>query len=222
MVSGGIDSVTMAHELKAAGHQLRVVSFDYGQRHVRELDCASQAADDLGAVWHRIDLAASGLRDLLSGSALTDPTIAVPEGHYAADNMRLTIVPNRNAIMLSIAYAEAVSSGSSAVAIAVHAGDHTVYPDCRPGFISAFEAMEKLATDEDIELLAPYMGVKKSDIVARGVALGVAYERTWSCYVGGEVHCGACGTCHERREAFEVAGVKDPTIYAATPVLPRP
>lgn len=220
VVSGGVDSVTMAHALSADGHELKVISFHYGQRHAKELDFARSAAADLSSEWFPIDLSTSGLREVLSGSALTDTRIDVPEGHYASANMRQTIVPNRNAMFLSIAYGLAVSTSASAVALGVHGGDHPVYPDCRPEFISSFDAMERLATQQDIQLLAPYLRSTKADIVAAGARLGVPYAQTWSCYVGGEQHCGACGTCHERREAFELAGVPDPTVYASTPKLP--
>jgi 7-cyano-7-deazaguanine synthase len=220
VVSGGIDSVTLAYKLKADGHDLKMISFDYGQRHRKELDFAKRAASALQVHWRPINLAAAGVGEILSGSALIDREVAVPEGHYAADNMRLTIVPNRNAIMLAIAYGLAVSSSADAVAFAVHSGDHPVYPDCRPEFIASFEAMEHVATGQAIELLAPFVRSTKVDIVALGAKLGVPFQETWSCYLGEAVHCGACGTCHERREAFQLAGVPDPTEYARTPALP--
>ncbi|MFN2464084.1 MAG: 7-cyano-7-deazaguanine synthase QueC [Candidatus Dormibacteria bacterium] len=213
VVSGGLDSVTLAYSLAAAGHALDLISFDYGQKHRRELLYAEQTAEDLGASWTLIDLVAAGISQVMSGSALTDASVDVPQGHYAAPTMQQTIVPNRNAIMLSIAYARAVSSSATSVAFAVHGGDHPIYPDCRPGFVTAFVEMERQATDSAIELLAPFIQMTKADIVGVGSSLKVPFDRTWSCYVGGETHCGGCGTCVERREAFAIAGVADPTVY---------
>ena len=216
-VSGGLDSVTLAHDLAAAGHDLTLVSFDYGQRHVRELGCAAACAERLGAVHHRVDLRSVGA--LLSGSALTDPGVAVPDGHYTDASMRDTVVPNRNAIMLSVATGVAVATGAELVAAAVHAGDHPIYPDCRPAFVAAFAEMARVANEgfavPGFRVVAPYLDWDKPAIVARGAELGVPFAETWSCYRGGAVHCGTCGTCVERIEAFAVAGVPDPTVYAA-------
>jgi 7-cyano-7-deazaguanine synthase len=215
IVSGGMDSVTLAYLLASQGHDLHLLSFDYGQRHVKELEYARRCAADLGAEHTVIDL--STLTPLLRGSALTDD-IDVPEGHYAAPNMRLTVVPNRNAIMLAIAFAAAVADGAAIVATGVHAGDHPIYPDCRPEFIEAFDRMERHATDgyavDGLHLYAPFVNMSKADIVTLGAALLVPYENTWSCYKGDTAHCGVCGTCVERREAFQLAGVTDPTRYA--------
>ncbi len=214
IVSGGMDSVTLAYLLKHEGHELYLLSVLYGQRHKKELDFAALCAKRLGAEHRIVDL--SSLRVLLGGSALTDD-IAVPEGHYAAPNMALTVVPNRNAIMLSVAYGWAVALGAELVATGVHAGDHPIYPDCRPEFIEAFGAMEKLATvgyaHPDLHIVAPFVNGGKHDIAKLGYDLGVPYEDTWSCYQGGELHCGRCGTDMERKEAFRLAGVPDPTIY---------
>ncbi len=214
IVSGGMDSVTLAHLMVSEGYDLSILAFDYGQRHRKELGYAERCAERLRADFQVVDL--SGVGRLLSGSALTDD-IDVPHGHYAEETMSVTVVPNRNAIMLSIAYGAAVARGAEAVAAAVHAGDHYVYPDCRPAFIEAFDRMERLAVegfgDEKLHLYAPFVHKTKAEIVEIGAELGVPYEETWSCYEGGEVHCGLCGTCHERKEAFELAGVPDPTVY---------
>ena len=214
-VSGGLDSVTLAHVLAGEGHELVCVSFDYGQRHARELDCAGACAERLGADHHVLDLRAVG--SLLSGSALTDRTVDVPEGHYADESMAATVVPNRNAIMLSVTVGIAVARSAGAVATAVHAGDHPIYPDCRPVFIEAFEREARLANegfiDPGFRVLAPFMDLTKDEIVRIGDRIGVPFAETWSCYVGGDRHCGRCGTCVERREAFELAGVADPTEY---------
>jgi 7-cyano-7-deazaguanine synthase len=218
-VSGGLDSVTLAHDLAAQGHDLTVVSFDYGQRHVRELACAEACAARLGASYHPVDLRSVGR--LLSGSALTDATVAVPDGHYTDASMKATVVPNRNAILLSVATGLAVAVGADVVATGVHAGDHPIYPDCRPAFIAAFEDMARVANEgfaaDGFRVVAPYLTRSKVDIVARGAELGVPFAETWSCYRGGDVHCGRCGTCVERIEAFALAGVADPTPYAAVP-----
>jgi 7-cyano-7-deazaguanine synthase len=214
VVSGGLDSVTLAHLLHARGWNLSLLAIDYGQRHKRELALAQACAQRLGAEIHTVDL--TGLRPLLKGSALTDDVV-VPHGHYAAPSMAATIVPNRNAIFLAVAYAAAVAAGAQLVAIGVHAGDHPVYPDCRPAFIESFAAMQKIATegsgDARLELYAPFLNMGKHDIVRLGADLGVPFVETWSCYEGGALHCGNCGTCVERREAFALAGVPDPTEY---------
>ncbi len=212
IVSGGMDSVTLAYHLADAGHALHLLAFDYGQRHRRELDCARWHAGHLGAAFDVVDMA--GVGALLKGSALTDASVAVPDGRYASPNMAVTVVPNRNAIMLSVAVGVAVAEGARIVATGVHAGDHPVYPDCRPVFIQAFEHMARLATwAADLRIEAPFVHWTKANIVFHGAALGVSYEHTWSCYKGGDVHCGTCGTCVERREAFVLAGVDDPTVY---------
>lgn len=211
--SGGLDSVTLAYKVAVERALAGLISFDYGQRHKKELEFAALCAQRLGAPHSIIDISAIGAQ--LQGSALTD-NIAVPEGHYAEESMKITVVPNRNAIMLSIAYGIASARGSDAVAAAFHGGDHFIYPDCRPGFVAAFGAMQDKALEglADIKLYAPFLDFKKSGIVAEGARLGVPFADTWSCYKGGEVHCGRCGTCVERREAFHLAGVADPTAYA--------
>ncbi|WP_273791831.1 7-cyano-7-deazaguanine synthase QueC [Brucella anthropi] len=213
--SGGLDSVSLAYRV-AAEHQLTaLLSFDYGQRHKKELDSASACAKRLGVPHQVIDITSIGAR--LTGSALTD-NVDVPDGHYAEETMKITVVPNRNAIMLTIAFGVAAAQGADAVALAVHGGDHFIYPDCRPGFIDAFQTMQNHALDgyANIKLLAPYVHVSKADIVVDGVKYGTPFAATWSCYKGGEHHCGRCGTCVERREAFHIAGIEDPTPYEDT------
>lgn len=215
VVSGGLDSTTMAYSLRARGYELVAISFDYGQRHRKELEFAEQMAADLHAPWTLIDLHAAGVTSFLTGSALTDESVTVPDGHYADESMKITVVPNRNAIMLSIACALAVTRDAGAVAFGAHTGDHFIYPDCRPEFVRAFEAMVNIAVEElaTIEILTPFLSMTKADIVRLGAELQVPFERTWSCYRGGALHCGTCGTCHERREAFALAGMTDPTVY---------
>ncbi|WP_108817387.1 7-cyano-7-deazaguanine synthase QueC [Pseudovibrio sp. Alg231-02] len=211
--SGGLDSVTLAYKVARENELLGLVSFDYGQRHKKELDYAAHAAKQLGVPHHILDMSQIGAH--LSGSALTDD-VDVPDGHYAEENMKVTVVPNRNAIMLSIGFGIAAAQQADAVAAAVHGGDHFIYPDCRPGFIKSFEAMQKLALDgyANVSLYTPFVEISKGAIVEEGARINVPFEDTWSCYKGGEKHCGRCGTCVERREAFDLAGVEDPTEYA--------
>ncbi len=210
--SGGLDSVSLAHRIAAQGDLLGLISFDYGQRHAKELDYAAACATRLGVFHQIIDMTAVGAQ--LTGSALTDD-IDVPDGHYAEETMRVTVVPNRNAIMLAIAFGVAAARQADAVAIAVHGGDHFIYPDCRPGFIDAFQTMQQHALDgyASVRLLAPYVTGSKADIVTDGARHDTPFAETWSCYKGGRLHCGRCGTCVERREAFHLAGVEDPTEY---------
>lgn len=211
--SGGLDSVSLAHVLMEQGALSRIVSFDYGQRHHKELGFARACADRLSVPFHLIDMRAIGAS--LTGSALTDD-IDVPDGHYAEETMRITVVPNRNAIMLTIAFGVAAANGDTAVATAVHGGDHFIYPDCRPSFTDAFATMQAAALDgyANVGLHVPFVQQTKSDIVIAGAAANTPFGETWSCYKGGDVHCGRCGTCVERREAFAIAGIDDPTTYA--------
>lgn len=215
VVSGGLDSAVLAHHLLADGHRLRLLSFDYGQRHAVELDHARRLAAALGCRHDVVDLRDAGR--LLTGSALTDPTVDVPDGHYTDDSMRQTVVANRNAILVQVAVGVAVAEGARAVAVGIHAGDHPIYPDCRPAFVDAATQLARVANEGFVRagfaVLAPFVAWTKADIVRRGAELGVPFADTWSCYRGGDRHCGTCGTCVERREAFELAGVPDPTEY---------
>ena len=216
IVSGGMDSVTLAYLLKKEGYDLTMISFDYGQRHGKELEFALWHAEKLDASFFRLDI--SGIQPLLKGSALTDD-IDVPHCHYAEESMKLTVVPNRNAIMLSIAWGVACSQGADVLACGVHAGDHFIYPDCRPEFIENLNTALRVGTDghrsDGLELYAPFIDKTKTDIAAVGGDLGVPYEMTWTCYEGKDVHCGKCGSCTERKEAFRDSGVPDPTEYRA-------
>ena len=220
VVSGGLDSAVLTHHLRNHGWDLRLLSFDYGQRHAKELDCARTLAAALDVRHDVVDLTSVGR--LLAGSALTDDAVDVPDGHYTDDTMKATIVPNRNAILLAIAFGHAVAVEADIVATAVHAGDHPIYPDCRPEFVHAFEKVARVGNEgfghPAMRVEAPFLHLDKVDIVKRGAALGVPFAETWSCYRGGERHCGRCGTCVERREAFSLAGVDDPTAYEAVPV----
>ena len=211
--SGGLDSVTLAHVVADTRDLTRLVSFDYGQRHAKELEFAARAATRLGVPHDVIDM--RGIGAVLTGSALTQDDVEVPDGHYAEDTMRITVVPNRNAIMLTVAYGIAAAHGDNAVATAVHGGDHFIYPDCRPEFTRAFEVMQNQALDgyANVSLFTPFVEIPKADIVTIGARHNVPFGETWSCYKGGANHCGRCGPCVERREAFAIAGVDDPTTY---------
>lgn len=210
--SGGLDSVSLAYKVATENTLHSLLSFDYGQRHRQELDYAARCAAALGVPHKIIDITAIGAS--LTGSALTDD-IDVPDGHYAEESMKVTVVPNRNAIMLAIAFGVAAAQDADAVAAAVHGGDHFIYPDCRPGFIDAFQAMQNQALDgyASVQLYTPFVNGSKGDIVTAGAAVDTPFADTWSCYKGGAKHCGRCGTCVERREAFDMAGVTDPTQY---------
>lgn len=214
IVSGGLDSITLAYYLKSEGYSLHLLSFDYGQRHKKELAFAQRCAQRLDAPFNIIDISSVGR--LLSGSALTDGDVAVPDGHYAQANMSVTVVPNRNAVMLAIGFSIAAAQGAETVAIGVHGGDHFIYPDCRPEFLQRFNFMEQASLGEysSVSLYAPFAHMGKEGIVKMGASLGVPFEETWSCYRGDEVHCGTCGTCVERKEAFALSGITDPTQYA--------
>lgn len=217
ILSGGLDSTVLGYRLRADGTRLTMLSFDYGQRHRCELGYARRTAAKLTGAHRVIDL--SALSSMLAGSSLTDAAVEVPDGHYTDLSMRMTVVPNRNAIMLDVAVAQAVAVQAGAVAFGAHAGDHPIYPDCRPVFLDAYRRMVLLANEgflaPQFTVLAPFLGLSKADVVRIGADLGVPFVETWSCYKGGERHCGRCGTCVERREAFQVAGVSDPTEYAA-------
>ena len=209
--SGGLDSTVLLYQLVAHGHHVRALSVDYGQRHVREIRAARRICAQLGVEHRHADL--SGIRPLLAGSALTDD-VAVPTGEYSLDAIRATVVPNRNMLLLATCIAWAVSTRSDAVAYAAHAGDHAIYADCRPEFAEAMARAAALCDERPIELLRPLIDLTKADIVRLGATLGVPFAETWSCYVGGEFQCGECPTCVERREAFALANVDDPTHYA--------
>lgn len=214
LLSGGMDSTTA---LAWARRPVLALSVDYGQRHVRELRAAAAVAHHYGVRHEILDL--TGWGRLLKGSSLTDPTVAVPEGHYAAPTMAATVVPNRNATMLMAAVGVAESIGAEQVVAAVHSGDHAVYADCRPEFIEAATRTAQVATDGKVRVYAPFVHISKTDIARVGAALEAPLHLSWSCYQGGERHCGRCGTCYERREAFRDARLVDPTEYESEPPL---
>lgn len=211
--SGGLDSTVLLYQLVAQGDEVKALSIDYGQKHAKEIECARALASGLG-IEHRVaDLGSLG--DLLGGSALTSPDFEVPEGHYEEENMKATVVPNRNMILLAVSAGWAISSGYDRVAYAAHSGDHAIYPDCRNEFADALDVAIQLADWRKVTLYRPFVDLAKSDLVRVGVELKVPFESTWSCYKGESLHCGRCGTCVERREAFHLAEASDPTTYAS-------
>lgn len=210
-----MDSVAMLYHLADIDHDVKVLSFNYGQKHKKELDYVQFHVDNLGSLdWKIIDL--SSIAQLLTKSALVGER-DVPEGHYEHETMKQTVVPNRNMIMASIAAAACINEGGRLLGLGVHAGDHAIYPDCRPEFVRSLESTLHIANQGFIhpqfELFTPWLTVSKADIVRIGTHHGVDFSQTWSCYKGGELHCGRCGTCVERKEAFQLAGVEDPTKY---------
>ena len=209
IVSGGMDSITLLYDHKdeiALG-----ISFDYGSNHnAREIPYAKMHCERLGIKHITINL---DFMHQYFTSSLLEGAEAIPDGHYADENMKSTVVPFRNGIMLSVAIGIAESNGLKKVLIANHGGDHAIYPDCRPDFISAINKAAMSGTYLNVEVDAPYTNISKTDIARRGLALGIDYSETWSCYKGGAVHCGTCGTCVERKEALHDAGIDDKTEY---------
>lgn len=218
LCSGGMDSVTALHWARRKHDVRAALSFDYGAKHnAREIPFAAAHARAIGARHEVVPLAFIGehfTSDLLKSGG------DIPEGHYADENMKRTVVPFRNGIMLAVAGGFAESVGAEGLVIAAHGGDHAIYPDCREDFMRAMGDALRLGTYAGIQLLRPFIALNKGQIAAEGARLGVDFAQTWSCYKGGAVHCGKCGTCVERREAFLQAGLVDPTIYEATPPLP--
>ncbi|MHC4444563.1 MAG: 7-cyano-7-deazaguanine synthase QueC [Planctomycetota bacterium] len=208
--SGGLDSTVLLYKLRAGGDELRCLGIDYGQQHRCELQAAGDICRLLDVEYRIADL--SAIKPFLAGSALTGD-VPIPEGKYDAEGMKLTVVPNRNMIMLSVAIGWAVSLKYDAVAYAAHAGDHPIYPDCRGEFVEAMERAAGLCDWHKVAISRPFMEMTKAEIVRLGAELAVPFDKTWSCYKGGLVHCGKCSTCIERREAFKKGGVPDPTVY---------
>lgn len=208
--SGGMDSTTLLYDILNQGYEVHALSFNYGQKHKRELECASKTCEKLGVNHIIVDL---GVLGEVAPSSLTRQDVEVPEGYYADENMKLTVVPNRNMVMLSLATAYAIGLKAEYLFYGAHAGDHSIYPDCRKEFIKAMQKSIKLCDWMKVKLYAPYLNVDKGDIVIKGKELGVDYSLTWTCYKGLEKACGKCGACTERLEAFKKAGIKDPVEY---------
>lgn len=208
--SGGMDSFTVLHKAIQQGYQVLPISFNYGQRHVKELDVAATVCQQLGVAHKVVDITA--INSLLAGSSLTDD-IEIPEGHYQEQSMKSTVVPNRNMILLSLAIGYAVSQEADAVYYGAHSGDHDIYPDCRPEFVRQMDVVSKMANYQPVAVTAPYLDVDKNAILADGLAMGLDYRHTWTCYNGREQACGKCGACVERLEAFAANGMTDPLPY---------
>ncbi len=218
LLSGGMDSVVALHWARREQEVVGALSFDYGSKHnVRELACAAWQCAALGVAHETVAL--PFINDLFASDLLRSGG-EIPDGHYADETMRRTVVPFRNGILLAIACGLAESRGAEAVVIAAHSGDHAIYPDCREPFMQAMGAAMREGTYARLELMRPFIDLDKTAIARLGHEWGVDFARTWSCYKGGERHCGTCGTCVERREAFLQAGLVDPTEYLEVPPLP--
>lgn len=210
--SGGMDSFTILNKALLEGYDLYALTFDYGQRHNKEIEYAKRVCTELGINHRIIDITA--INQLLQSSSLTaGSSIDIPEGHYEAANMKSTVVPNRNMILLSLAIGYAVDIEASKVYYGAHSGDHAIYPDCRPGFVHAMNKVAKLANYEPVDIVTPYLNSSKTEILADGLAIGLDYGKTWTCYNGREKACGKCGSCIERLEAFAENNAIDPLPY---------
>jgi len=210
VLSGGLDSTTVLYRMRSEYGDVRALTFDYGQSHrVQELRAAKRTCDLLGIPQTIADI--SAIQHLIDHSSLTG-NIPLPLGEYAATTMTSTVVPNRNMIIGAIAIGYAINTDADAVAFGVHSGDHDLYPDCRPEFMRALNAVSEVANYRYVKIFAPYMNLTKADIIRDGMTLGVDYANTWSCYAGGEVPCGKCGTCLERADAFLKVGIPDPLL----------
>ncbi len=218
LLSGGMDSVTVLYEAMRTHEVVACLSFDYGSKHnAKEIPFAKLHAERHGIPHHVVEL---DFMDKLFKSDLLKSGGDIPEGHYAEESMKQTVVPFRNGIMLAVATGFAESVEAEGVVIAAHSGDHAIYPDCREPFMQAMGDAMQHGTYVDLELLRPFIDMDKAAIAKRGAELGIDFNETWSCYKGGDIHCGVCGTCVERREAFQLAGIEDPTEYEQTPELP--
>jgi 7-cyano-7-deazaguanine synthase len=218
LVIGGMDSVAALYDARQNHEVAGALSFDYGSKHNhREIPQAAWHCGSLGIPHRVIRLDFMGQ---LFKSDLLKTGGTIPDGHYEEESMKKTVVPFRNGILLAIGGGIAESTGAQGLVIAAHAGDHAIYPDCREAFMTAMADSIRLGTYAGIEILRPFIAMTKGQIARRGHELGVDFARTWSCYKGGAAHCGTCGTCNERREAFTMAGLPDPTTYLATPPLP--
>lgn len=208
--SGGMDSFTVLNHAIHAGHDVYALSFNYGQRHVRELDAAAKICDSLKLSHKIVDITA--MNSLMAGSSLTSD-IDIPEGHYQAESMQSTVVPNRNMILLSLAIGYAVSIDAEAVYYGAHSGDHAIYPDCRPEFVEKMNAVSLIANYQPVRIEVPFLHNNKAEILAAGLAMGLDYSQTWTCYNGRDKACGKCGACIERLEAFAANQQTDPLPY---------
>jgi 7-cyano-7-deazaguanine synthase len=218
LLSGGMDSVAAFYDARAHHDVVAAISFDYGAKHNhKEIPFAAYHCRKFN-IEHRV-IPLDFVGELFKSDLLKSGG-AIPDGHYEEETMKSTVVPFRNGIMLSIAAGFAESKDASGLVIAAHSGDHAIYPDCREEFMKSMADAIRLGTYAGIALLRPFISMTKAEIASRGQALGVDFSQTWSCYKGGSLHCGTCGTCVERREAFMVAGIPDPTTYASEEPIP--
>ena len=220
-ISGGLDSTCLLMTLLAKDYEVKAYSFKYGQKHVIELEKVQKNIkflQDKGfPINHQIIDLTSAFNE--SASSLSSFSgVEIPEGSYMEEKMKSTVVENRNVIFASILYGKALAWANKEerdveIFLGIHAGDHAIYPDCRPGFVDAMSKAIAEGTYENLTILAPYTNISKTEIARHGKALGIDYSETWSCYKGGEHHCGKCGTCTERKEALRDAGIQDNTVY---------
>ena len=210
ILSGGMDSTTLLYDVVNQGYEVYTLSFDYNQRHSKELYYAEKTCRKLNIPHKIVDL---NVLNQLAPSSLTRDDWDVPEGHYEDENMKQTVVPNRNMVMLSLATSYAISLDAKKLFYGAHAGDHSIYPDCRKEFIDKMKEVIKICDWKEVELSAPYWDIDKGDIVSIGLKLNVPYEDTWTCYKGLELACGKCGACQERIEAFKKNDIQDIIKY---------
>ena len=210
--SGGMDSFTVLHKAIEQGKDVYPLTFNYGQRHAKEIDYAAKVCQELNVPHKIVDI--SAISQLMTGSSLTvDSDIEIPQGHYEEDSMKSTVVPNRNMVLLSMAIAYAVSIEANAVYYGAHSGDHAIYPDCRPEFVHKMNEVSQIANYQPIDIVSPYIENNKIEILADGLRMGLDYGKSWTCYNGREQACGVCGSCVERLEAFSANDLTDPLAY---------
>ena len=208
--SGGMDSFTLLNKIVNEGYDVYALTFNYGQKQIKEVEAASIVCKQLGVAHKVLDI--SPINQLMQSSSLVGEE-EVPEGHYASESMKSTVVPNRNMILLSLAIGYAVDIKAGKVYYGAHAGDHTIYPDCRPEFVHAMNAVAGIANYEHVSIETPYLNSTKGEILEDGINMGLTYENTWTCYNGREKACGKCGACQERLEAFSLNNITDPLDY---------
>ena len=209
--SGGLDSFTLLNEAIRSGKDISALSFDYGQKHSKELHFVEKFCTQESIDSKIVDI--SSIKELFQGSSLTDD-IDIPKGHYEDDSMKSTVVPNRNMILISLALGCAVTKGAEEVWFGAHAGDHAIYPDCRPEFVEKMDSVARIANYSPIAIKAPYITMSKTEILAIGLNMQLDYGLTWTCYEGKDLACGSCGACHERLESFAANNVIDPIKYS--------
>ena len=212
ILSGGMDSFTLLHHAINQNYQVECLTFDYGQRHIKEIECAISACNDNNLSNLQIKIA--NVESIFAESALTSNHIEMPHGSYQEESMQATIVPNRNMLFISHAIAYAISKNIKRVWYGAHAGDHFIYPDCRPEFLSAMNSVAQKCHTFPINIEAPFLNFSKAEILKLGLELGLDYSRTWTCYEGKDLACGKCGSCNERLEAFTLNNFIDPLQYS--------